>query len=244
MGSLYGFKCDDPHHCDCSELGQDLEPFDVMKNEAIYVMNHQLSPGRYCLPKGVSHCDQNTSYQIFTSSGWTCVPRTVSPTICHSKDTHDNSGNVLWDRLENKKAEKVLNVYEKLKSDNSWRYQCKCDARDMFNRQMVKSTPWTCSIDYCIAEILNVTSGMGFDGSECQCGTTPHADPNDKKSPCKLEISEIKNHKFTGRVDCTSEISMKKHSIFCPPGEGVLRSEELTVMSFANLDHFLDAYLK
>lgn len=251
IGSLYGVRCTDPDRCDCTtiqEAAGPLEPFDVMEGEAIYVMNRQLAPGRYCLPSGVSHCNQNTSYQIFTASGWKCVPRRAAgSSTCHGDPNaaDNNQLNVLWDYLENRKVDEtkhLVNLYEKIGSQ--WRYRCKCESKDVWGRPMVQSTPWTCSVDYCVAEFPNVLVGMGFDGSQCQCGTAVHEDPDDKTSPCKLAISEITSRSlFKGRVDCTHEGSMTKHGLFCPSGERVLRSKETMVTAHAYVEDFLNKFV-
>lgn len=240
LGSLYGIRCPDPERCDCTALGR-FEPFDVLQGEAIYVMNRQLAPGRYCLPSGVSHCNHNTSYQLFTASGWKCVPRMTHATLCHSEHAKDNTQNVLWDYANHQKAADPLHVYEKL-SDGGWRYRCKCGSKDQWNRRMVSSTPWTCSVDYCVREIWNVTPGMGFDGSQCNCGTAVHEDPDDKTSPCQLENSQVVDSKFIGRVECTNEASVTKHGLFCPSGERVLRSKETVVAFHAYVEEFLEEY--
>lgn len=237
--SLYGYKCPSEQVCDCGTLNGDLVSFQVLENESIYVMDRQLTPGTYCVPRGVGNCNQRTSFQIFSSTGWHCVPRTYNPLACKSDEALDNSQNRVWDYVLQKEVTQMENPYELMKDGKTLRYRCKCDSLDAHGRHMVSSLPFVCSVDYCIKEFPKVLPGMGFTGTECNCLLYNHKNPLDKKSPCVNEYSRVENGKLLGRVDCTSNISLKKHAIFCPPTDGVLKFETKieTNLNIANYLH-------
>ncbi|KAG8172720.1 hypothetical protein JTE90_003909 [Oedothorax gibbosus] len=114
----------------------------------------------------------------------------------------------------NQPAQDIDNAYELLPDGETQRYRCKCDS--LFGKPMVESIPFVCLVDYCIKDISQPLRNMGFSGSGCECAIYPHQDPNDLKSPCVLESTRVDQNVFTGRVDCTSEKSWVRKSIFCP----------------------------
>lgn len=221
---LYGFKCPTDEACDCHQICGNGEyvSFQVMEGESIYLMDQKLVPGTYCLPKGVGDCNQTTSHHVFSSSGWTCIPRNKSifQNPCYSDDARDNSKNVLWDHLKNKPAENIENAYETLSDGKTLRFRCKCDSPDARGHAMVNTLPFTCSVDYCIQDIPNPLPMMKFIGNKCECG--PYLHEKDETSRCVVERSRVEQNVFTGRVNCMTNFSWKKKPIFCPFDEEAL----------------------
>lgn len=228
--ALYGLKCKDDEVCDCANLCTNGEfvPFRVMPNESIFLMNHQLTPGTYCLPKGIGSCNQKTSYHVFSLTGWKCMNRNKSLyqderlIACKSAEARDNELNVLWDHLKNEVAKDIDNPYETLGDGKTLRYQCSCNSIDLRNQVMISALPFTCSVDYCIANISNPLPNMGFKHGKCECGVYPHEDPNDKTSPCVMERQRVEKDELHGVVSCMTNDAWKKSPIYCPSESGIL----------------------
>lgn len=198
-------------------------PFRVMENETIYLMDQQLSPGTYCLPKGIGNCNQKTSFHVFSAAGWTCVPRNTSifQDACHNEEAANNEQNVLWDYSKNEPAKDVENPYETM-SDGSLRYRCQCGSKDIRGKRLVPTLPFVCSVDYCVQDIPNSIPLMKFKDSKCECGPYLHATDREE-SPCVVERTRVeRNTTLVGRVDCMADFSWKKRPIFCPKEEGAL----------------------
>ena len=230
-----GFKCPTDEQCDCEQFcsnEKDFIPYripDKMKG-SIYVMNKKLTPGSYCLPKGVENCNLKTSYPIFSRAGWSCI--TINDDIfenhkikaCKNEEAIDNDLNVLYDYLEHKNVDHGIidNYYEKLPQQNIMRYRCKCDSLSLDHTPMISVFPFICSVDYCLRDIdihkLVVGMGWDFQKEECHCGPYPHLNPNDKTSPCRMHASKIDGNELTGRVDCMTSASFVKYPLICPPG--------------------------
>ncbi|KAG8175224.1 hypothetical protein JTE90_022647 [Oedothorax gibbosus] len=246
---LYGFKCPTQEMCDCQSLCPNGEyvPFRVLDNEPIFLMDRQLEPGTYCLPKGIGGCNQKTSYHIFSATGWKCVPRNTSlyndeTAACYSDEAADNTLNVLWDYLSNRPAQNVDYAYERL-PDGKLRYRCQCKSKDIYGKRMIESIPFVCSTDYCVKDIAQPLPMMGFNGFACECAMYEHKDYLDGKSPCVMAKSHVQpNNMFVGRVDCTTETSWEKKSIFCRPGEWVFRFET-AVGGNSNMQDFVRQYI-
>lgn len=221
---MYGFKCDSDESCDCEKMcgNGDYVPFRVMPNEPIYLMDQQLTEGTYCLPKGIGECNQKTSYHVFSSTGWKCIPRNKSTfqNPCYNEEAKDHHLNVLWDYLKNEPAEQVEFAYERLK-DGTLRYRCKCDSMDIRGRPMVATIPFVCSVDYCIRDLPRPLPVTRFKDFKCECGPYLHA-TDDETSPCVMERTRIENEQFIGRVDCMTNFSWKKSPVFCPHDEGAI----------------------
>lgn len=248
---LYGFKCPTDEPCDCDRICSNGEfvPFHVMPNEPIYLTDRQLSPGTYCLPKGIGNCNQKTSYHVFSLTGWKCISRNTalyrdeSLSACQNEDALDNSQNVLWDNLLNLPARDIENPYEVLADGTTLRYKCHCDSLDIRGKKLVATLPFVCSVDYCVRDFMNPHPHMGFTGSKCECGVYLHADPTDEMSPCVAELMQVKDDQFVGRVECMSNFSWQKSAIFCPKDRDVL-SFNVPVMGGTSERAFLTKQLK
>ncbi|GFR04663.1 uncharacterized protein TNCT_623511 [Trichonephila clavata] len=96
---LYGFKCPTDEPCDCSQMcsNGDFVPFQVLPKDKIFLMDQHLTPGMYCLPRGIGNCNQKTSYHVFSLTGWKCIPRhqtlyqEQTLVACHHEEAEDNS---------------------------------------------------------------------------------------------------------------------------------------------------------
>ncbi|GFX02781.1 uncharacterized protein TNCV_4437631 [Trichonephila clavipes] len=227
---LYGFQCPNDEPCDCSQMcsNGDFVPFQVLPKDKIFLMDQHLTPGTYCLPRGIGNCNQKTSYHVFSLTGWKCIPRhqtlyqEQTLVACHHEEAEDNSKNVLWDHLLQKPATEVENPYETLADGKTLRFQCQCNSVDILGKPMLSVLPFVCSSDYCIKDFLNPLPIMGYRNSKCECGPNLHLDPNDETSPCVVERSRVENGVFIGAVECMTNFSWKKNSIFCPHDEGML----------------------
>lgn len=228
--ALYGLKCENDEFCDCESMCANGEfvPFRVMPNESIFLMDHRLTPGTYCLPKGIGNCNQKTSYHVFSLTGWKCMNRNKSLykdealVACKAEGAKDNELNVLWDHLNNAPAINIDNPYETLGDGKTLRYQCSCKSHDMRNQLMVSVLPFTCSVDYCTADIFNPLPVMGYRNGKCECGPYKHRDPGDETSPCVIERQAIENNELVGVVNCMTNDAWKKSPIFCPSENGIL----------------------
>ncbi|GFX56574.1 uncharacterized protein TNCV_5034931 [Trichonephila clavipes] len=49
--------------------------FKYYPKDKIFLMNQHLTPGTYCLPRGIGNCNQKTSYHVFSLTWWKCIPR-------------------------------------------------------------------------------------------------------------------------------------------------------------------------
>lgn len=243
---VYGFKCLTDEMCDCDKLcgNGDYVPFRVLNNEPIFLMDQQLTPGTYCLPQGIGTCDQKTSYHVFSTAGWTCIPRNKSLFFhpCYNDEAIDNSQNMLWDYLKDKPAENIDNPYETLSDGVILRYRCKCGATDKNGLPMINSIPLVCSVDYCLRDIPAPLPMMGFKNSQCECGPYLHA-TEDETSPCVVEKTQREQNILTGRVNCMTDTSWSKKPIFCPHNEGAL-SFKIMVMSGDSHDNFINVALQ
>ncbi|GFU47110.1 SF3 helicase domain-containing protein, partial [Nephila pilipes] len=232
---LYGFKCPTDEPCDCAQMcsNGDFVPFRVLPKDPIFLMDQNLMPGTYCLPRGIGNCNQKTSYHVFSLAGWTCIPRNQTlyqdQTLiaCHHEEAADNTKNILWDHLLQQPASEVENAYETLADGKTLRYQCQCNSLDILGKPMMSVVPFVCSVDYCIKDILNPLPIMGYENAKCECGPNAHLDPDDDTSPCVVERSRIENNTFIGAVECMTNLSWKKSPIFCPHDEGMLNFSTL-----------------
>lgn len=228
--ALYGLKCENDEFCDCAKMCTNGEfvPFRIMPNESIFLMDHKLTPGTYCLPKGIGNCNQKTSYHVFSLTGWKCINRNKSlyhdetMVACKAVGAKDNEKNVLWDYLKNEPAKDIDNPYETLWDGKTLRYRCVCNSLDRRNKRMISVLPFTCSVDYCVTDIFNSLAVMGFENGKCQCGPYPHEDPDDEASPCVMEKTRIENNELVGAVRCMADNAWKKSPIFCPSQADVL----------------------
>ncbi|GBN19691.1 hypothetical protein AVEN_261776-1 [Araneus ventricosus] len=226
---LYGLKCANDELCDCARMCTNGEfvPFRVLPNEPIFLMDHRLTAGTYCLPKGIGSCNQKTSYHVFSLTGWKCVNRNKSLynedvlVACKSERARDAEYNILRDRKENGPAKEIEDPYETLDGKLA-RFFCQCKSRDLRGHRMVSVLPFTCSEDYCITNIANPATVMGYKGGKCECGVYPHLDPDDEASPCVMERTRVEKDDFIGVVKCMTDDAWEKSPIFCPSGDGVL----------------------
>lgn len=248
---LYGFKCPTEEACDCQSLCKDGEyvPFRIMSDEPVYLMDRQLDPGTYCLPRGVGTCNQQTSYHVFSSTGWKCIPRNTALydderlVACYNDLAADHSRNFLWDYQTNQPARDILDPYQTLSDGKTLRYRCHCESLDVRGNRMVESLPFVCSVDYCVKDFIRALPTMGFTGTGCQCEMYQHQDPNDDKSPCVMERTRYENNTLTGRVDCMNQWSWIRSSIFCPRGDGVV-SFETPIYRVSSIEEYMAYRLK
>lgn len=235
---LQGFKCPSNEPCDCEKFctnANDFVPFEVLdESERIYVMNHKLTPGTYCLPKGIGNCNLNTSYHVFTLAGWSClglndaVFKGDKKRACKNEEAQNNDLNVLYDHLEQKIAgDNIEDYYEPLQ--DKLRYRCKCESKSLDGTPMISVFPFVCSVDYCLRDISNPLPIMGWKDGKCECGPYSHLDRNDLTSPCRKQISKIEQDALVGRVDCMTEKSFVKHPLVCPTDDGIVFFKEYIV---------------
>ncbi|GFW94134.1 uncharacterized protein TNCV_1978741 [Trichonephila clavipes] len=162
---LYGFQCPNDEPCDCSQMcsNGDFAPFEVSPKDKIFLMDQHLTPGTYCLPRGIGNYNQKTSYHVFSLKWWKCIPRhetlyqEQTLVACQHEEAEDNSKNVLWDNLLQKPAKEVDNPYEILADGKILRFQCQYNSVDILGKPMLSVLPFVCSADYCIKDFLNLT---------------------------------------------------------------------------------------
>ena len=246
---LQGFKCPTNETCDCKKYcsnGTEFVPFHIVNDdERIYVMNKKLYSGMYCLPKGVNKCNLKTNYHIFSLAGWSCLPlnevifKGDKKQACKNEEAENNNLNILWDFLKNEEVgDNVDDYYEPL--GDKLRYGCKCQSKSLGGTPMISVFPFVCSVDYCLRDIPNPYDFMGWNGEVCECGPFFHLDPNDKTSPCKKEMTRLDEITFTGRVDCMTQQSFIKQSLFCPTTDEELIFKEWVKKDSSNVANFVD----
>lgn len=222
---LQGFKCPSGEPCDCKKFCSNATEFVLYhiadNDERVYVMNKKLTPGTYCLPKGVDKCNLKANYHVFSLAGWSCLPlnRVVfkgdKKRACKNDEAENDDLNVLWDYEKNEEAgDNIDDYYEPL--GQNLRYRCKCGSQSLDGTRMISVFPFVCLADYCLRDVPNPLDFMGWNGQECVCGPYFHLDSNDKTSPCRREKSRVKDETFTGRVDCMTENSFVKQTLMCP----------------------------
>lgn len=233
---LQGFKCPSNKPCDCEKYctnGKEFVPFQVMnETDRIYVMNQKLTPGTYCLPKGIGQCNLKTSYHVFSLAGWSClglnddVFKGDKKKACKSEEAKNNDLNILYDFKEKKVAGDNIEDYYEFNSKKLLRYRCKCGSLSLDNTRMISAFPFICSVDFCLRDIPNPLPFMGWTGKICECGPYLHLDPNDKASPCRKESTRVEGDDFIGRVDCMNEKSFVKQSLICPTKDDRVNFQE------------------
>ncbi|GBM53922.1 hypothetical protein AVEN_64844-1 [Araneus ventricosus] len=230
---LHGIKCSNSKECDCNQLcenGDQYVVYRVLPGDRIYVLDRLLTPGAYCLPKGVGTCNQQTSDHIFSLSGWSCVPKNKTiysndkMMACQHPDFKDNESNVLWDYKKNTPVnhDEVEDYYETMGKSGMLRYRCRCDGKDGLDKPLVNIVPFVCATDHCLKDIVNPLPSMGWDGSVCQCGPFFHENDKDETSPCLTEKTRIENGKMIVRVECMNDNSYIAQPFYCPNREGAL----------------------
>lgn len=233
--ALQGFKCPSDEMCECEKFcsnGSDYVPFKILdETDRVYVLNQKLSPGTYCLPKGIGKCNLKTSYHVFSLAGWSCIGinddifKKNKKRACQNEEAQDNRLNILYDYKKNEKAgDNIENYYEMFQ--NKLRYGCKCDSKSLDNTRMISIFPFVCSVDYCLRDIPNPTPGMGWDGNKCDCGPYVNADRNDETSPCRTINSNIDKFTLNGKVDCMTKESFVKQALICPTEDGLVVFKE------------------
>lgn len=239
-----GFKCPLDEPCDCEKIcGNEYVLFNV-GTERIYVMNKKLSPGMYCLPKGVNRCNMKVNYHVFSLAGWSCLPLSEDVfkgdkrRACKSEEAENNDLNVLWDLKSNKRAENDIEDYYE-EYNGKMRYQCDCQSKTLDKTPMISVFPFVCSADYCLRDIPNPLKKMGWDGTKCDCKPYFNLDPFDEKSPCRKQLSRIEDQRFIGRVDCMTEDSFIKHSLFCPENTTNVQFTEVILKGSSNPTDFI-----
>lgn len=233
---LRGFKCSDPHQCNCSKIcpNDHFRDYHVKENDEIVVLDRKLEPGTYCLPEGFNTCNQSTEIPLYSLSGWTCISRNQSVyksdfwIACKNNFAQNNDLNVLYDRLKNQPAKiGLVDFYETL-NDHSPRYECHCDSVDLNGNKMVATLPFVCSVDYCLRELHNVKN-LGWNNGKCECGPYPRLQNGDETAPCVGNKTMIENGKLHGRVECTEMDSYERKAWYCPGGVKGIMTFELYV---------------
>ncbi|GFY49173.1 uncharacterized protein TNIN_285021 [Trichonephila inaurata madagascariensis] len=153
------------------------------------MFDKKLESGTYCLPKGLTACNQKNSIPIFSSYGWLCASRNDEiwqnnhMVACKNEFAEDNSLNILWDyKLNQMASQQITNFYEKI---NNKTYRFKCKSLDIQGNKMINTLPFTCSVDYCLKDLRNQIN-LGWDGEKCNCGVYPHKDEKDPTSECNV----------------------------------------------------------
>lgn len=235
--NVFGFKCPGDELCDCATYcvnGQEFVQFRVVEGDRVYVTNQKLSPGTYCLPKGVGRCNLKTSRQVFSLAGWSCIPingdvfRGDKLKACQNDEAADNRLNVLWDFDRDAEAgSDVEDYYERSNGPNrTLRYGCRCGSKSLDGTPLVSTFPFVCSVDFCLRDIENPDPSLGWNGSECVCGRYPHLDPNDRTSPCKREATRVENDELIGRVECMTDKSFVTRPLICPTDDPTVTFRE------------------
>ncbi|GFY66927.1 uncharacterized protein TNIN_179561 [Trichonephila inaurata madagascariensis] len=220
---MRGFKCQ-MENCNCEKLcenGDIYEKFTVLKEDDIVMFDKKLESGTYCLPKGLTACNQKNSIPIFSSSGWLCASRNDEiwqnnhMVACKNEFAEDNSLNILWDyKLNQMASQQITNFYEKI-NNKTYRFKCKCNSLDIQGNKMINTLPFTCSVDYCLKDLRNQIN-LGWDGEKCNCGVYPHKDEKDPTSECMFEKTRIENNVLIGRIECMTSKSLTRKPIHCP----------------------------
>lgn len=249
---LHGFKCPSSEPCDCKKFCNnetDFVPFHIVDaNERIYVMNKKLTPGTYCLPKGVDKCNLKTNYHVFSLAGWSCLPlneivfKGDKKRACKNEEAQDNNSNVLWDYLKQEEAgDNIEDYYEPLR--DQLRYRCKCGSKSIDGTPMISAFQFVCSVDYCLRDISHPLPFMGWNGKTCDCGTYFHLNPDDKTSPCRHELSRVQNETLIGRVDCMTEHTFLKQTLFCPTTNTGLIFKDWIKTNSSDVADFIDTLI-
>lgn len=247
---LQGFKCPSGEPCDCNKFCSNGNEFVLSHitnhDERIYVMNKKLTPGTYCLPKGVDKCNLKANYHVFSLAGWSCLPlnqvvfKGDKKKACKNEEAENDDLNVLWDYLKNEEAgDNIDDYYEPL--GQNLRYRCNCGSKSLDGTPMISIFPFMCLADYCLRDIPNPLPFMGWNGKHCVCGPYFHLDSNDKTSPCRREKSRVENENFTGRVDCMTENSFLKQTLICPTTDRELIFREWIQRDSSDPTEFVDA---
>lgn len=251
---LQGFRCPSNEPCDCEEIcsnGSHFIKFQVMDRDApIFVMDRQLTPGTYCLPRGVDRCHHDTTVPVFSLAGWNCLPLNASvfqedfTIACKSAEARHNERNVLWDYKKNSEAAAGGDDYERFQG--GYRYRCRCGSESLDGTRMVSPLPFVCVVDHCLRDMSHPAPFMGWDGSKCECGVYDHADPDDPTSPCRTVVSKVDHGLLTGRVDgMTRDSFVPRVSLYNPSDERVMRfrvAAEAPMPTRDYMDRILDVY--
>lgn len=246
---LQGFKCPSSEPCDCEKFcnnGNEFVPFHIADdNQRVYVMNKKLTPGTYCLPKGVDKCNLNTNYHVFSLAGWSCLSldevifKGDKKRACKNEEAENNDLNVLWDYSTNREAGDNIDDYY-VPLGNEMRFRCKCGSKSLDGTPMISVFPFVCSVDYCLRDVPNPLPFMGWNGKACDCGPYFHLDPNDKTSPCRRQLSRVTKMQFIGRVDCMTEKSFVGQALFCPTADQELVFKENIMKNSSDVVNFIE----
>ncbi|GFS31573.1 uncharacterized protein NPIL_30991 [Nephila pilipes] len=158
---LYGFKCPTDEPCDCAQMcsNGDFVPFRVLPKDPIFLMDQNLLPGTYCLPRGIGNCNQKTSYHVFSLAGWTCIPRNQTlyqdQTLiaCH----HEEAAIIQKYFVGSFTSATCLGGGKCIRNAGGWKnitISMSCNSLDILETHDVV-VPFVCSVDYCIKDILN-----------------------------------------------------------------------------------------
>lgn len=242
--SISGYKCENDL-CDCKTIcnGQ-YNKFKIYPDENVVMFNEKLSPGTYCLPKGLEHCNMQSSYPIYSANGWICLPK--NPSIwsrnhfiaCQHSYAQDNSLNVLLDLKENKvvTGEDIKDFYEL--HNGKLRYQCNCASNDKSGNKLINldEFPFKCFSDYCLLKLRLNRKIPGWNNvtKECDCGNLLHENPNDFTSPCIDGINELNGVTLTSSTICKNKISLYDHPIICNT------KNDIGLLKFTKIVHFSD----
>lgn len=223
-------------------------PFQVMEGDRIYVMNQKLTPGTYCLPKGVDRCNLKTSFHMFSLAGWSCIGisddifKQNKKTACKNEEAQDHHLNVLWDYLRDTEAGDDIDDYYEMYRGR-YRYGCKCGSKSLDNSPMISPFPFVCLVDYCVRNFENPTPAMGWTGKKCECGNYFHEYPWDEASPCRKAYSRIEKKELIGHVNCMTKDSFIERPLICPTEDNLVVFKEYFFKG-SNPPDFADELIK
>lgn len=225
--SINGYKCQN-ERCDCKSICKgEYNKFIIHPDENVVMFNEKLSPGTYCLPRGLENCNGQTSIPIYSVNGWMCISK--NPAIwnknsfiaCQNPYAEDNSLNVLMDTKNNTPVTNQIidNFYEIY--NGKLRYQCSCNSLDKNGNKLIplNDIPFKCMSDYCLSKLHYKRGIPGWNDNtkQCDCGHLMHENPNDLTSPCVEETFKLNNNIFSGAINCMSLNSLQEYAIYCHP---------------------------
>ncbi|GFQ81313.1 uncharacterized protein TNCT_455601 [Trichonephila clavata] len=235
--AINGFKCPD-YNCECSQYctGNNYEKINIFEGDEVILFNEKLDSGTYCLPKGFSKCNLNTSIPFYSANDWICIPRNNNIfkgnnfIACKSPFAKDNSLNVLVDNKTGKIVTSFVKDFYEIYS-GKFRYECQCGSKDVKNNPMInlEEVPFKCVSDYCISNFLNVSMNIGWDPIKKECNCQPFANENseDLTTPCvQFKTGMSQNNTFNGIVKCTDKNSFTSYPMYCSNRENFFSFEK------------------
>lgn len=226
--SMKGFKCEN-RNCHCAHYCKgNYAKYHIYESDEVIISNERLTPGTYCLPRGLDACNTKTTRPIYSVNGWQCINKNSAvwkgdvQIACQSHLARNNAENYIYDHKYNVEADQRVTDYFEV-YNGTLRYGCKCNSLDLRGNRMLAldEIPFTCVTDYCLKNISN--SGLvGWDPvtKTCDCSGFPHEVANDLTSPCASVRSRVRNDVLVGQVPCQNLSSFEPKAIRCPMYRG------------------------